>query len=628
VCGFCGVVGPARRAATPEVESMARTLRHRGPDDFGTWSAAFRRGEAEHAVALGHTRLSILDLSPLGHQPMTSADGSVTVAYNGEIYNFRELRQELRARGATFRSECDTEVLIEAWRAWGAGAFDRFVGMFAFALWDAGRGQLLLVRDRLGIKPLYYAFDDGLLLFGSELRALRRHPAFRPEIDRGALGRFLQHGYWTGPETVYAGARQLMPGDYLVWDEGRIRTGTWWNLTEAPSAPPQTCFEDAVDELGRLLGDAVEQRLVADVPLGAFLSGGIDSSAVVALMSERASGRVRTFSIGFREAAYDEAPHAAAVARHLGTEHTELYVETKQAVEVAHELPDLYDEPFGDPSAIPTVLLSRLTREHVTVALSGDGGDELFGGYEQYRKLERLLPFMRLPRIGRRALAALAPLAPSRSLRRGLGHLGGLGPRDLAEGLLRFHDPGAIRAACGDEGARPRTSYRDAFDAAPAGDAIRRSMYADARTYLPDDVLTKVDRASMSVGLEARVPILDHRVVRFALSLPLALAWHGGRTKAPLRELACRRIPRELLDRPKHGFGIPLETLLAGELRRWTERYLAPERIAEEGVLDPEGVRRLVEAARPIDAVGPAPLWFLICFQRWFARQHRGESAE
>lgn len=628
MCGFCGVLGPDALASVDRVEDMTQALAHRGPDDRGVFRGRLRVRGSDFRVGLGHARLSILDLSPLGHQPMSSADGGVTVAYNGEIYNFRELREQLAAEGATFRSACDTEVLIEAYRAWGLEAFDRFVGMFAFAIWDASRERLVLARDRLGIKPLYYSLDDrGLLLFGSELHALRRHPGFRPRIDRGALGRYLRCGYVTGPETIYHGTRRLMPGEALIWEAGNARLETWWRLdAPQPEAPPT--FEAAVDELDRLLGDAVEQRLVADVPLGAFLSGGIDSSTVVALMQERARGPVRTFSIGFEESDYDEAPQARAVAAHLGTDHTELYVGREQAVGVARELPDLYDEPFADSSAIPTTLLSRLTRRHVTVALSGDGGDELLGGYDHYAKLARLIPLLRLPRPLRRVVAGAARRLPLGSIGRGLAHLESDGPGDLAERLISRHPAELLRAACGEDGARSRETFQRAFAAAPCADPVRRAMYADARTYLPDDILVKVDRASMSVGLEARVPILDHRVVRFALSLPLDLAWHQGRTKAPLREVAYRRIPRALLDRPKHGFGIPIESLLREQFPSWRKRFLDPARLAEEGLIDPAAAARLVPAGAPRDAGEAERLWFLLCFERWFARHHRGEGLD
>jgi len=629
MCGFCGVIGPARRAATESVEAMARTLRHRGPDDAGSWSHSFRAaGDSEWAVAFGHTRLSILDLSPLGHQPMHSLDGSLTITYNGEIYNFRELREELRRSGSRFRSECDTEVLLEAYRVWGIDAFDRLIGMFAFAIWDGPRRRLLLVRDRLGIKPLYYAHDDadGLLLFGSELHALRAHPRFVPEIDREALAHFLQNAYVTGPATIYRTARRLLPGEYLVWQDGRISTHTYWQLGDAPDEAPPAGFEEVVDRLELLIGDAVERRLVADVPVGAFLSGGIDSSAVVGMMQERATGKVRTFSIGFEEQDFDEAPYASAVARRLGTDHTELYVRREEAIRIAYELPGLYDEPFGDSSAIPTIALSRLTRKAVTVALSGDGGDEIFGGYTRYAKLRLLMGPFGAPRPVRRLLSALAPLVPVSSIRRGLRHLAAETPAGLAERLVQFYTLSEVREACG--GVQPRAGYRTAFDAAPFQDLVRKAMFADARTYLPDDILTKVDRASMSVGLEARVPLLDHRVVRFGLSLPREITWHGGEAKAPLRAIASRRVGRELLDRPKHGFGIPIATLLADELRRWPKKYLAPERLAEEGNLDPNGVQRLLVRIRARGSGDVTPLWNLLCFQRWFARNHRGETGE
>ena len=629
MCGVCGVLGPAGRAGADDVEAMARTLAHRGPDDFGTWRRSFSRDGEPHELALGHTRLAILDLSPAGHQPMSSPDGAVSVAYNGEIYNFRALRAELEALGHAFGSECDTEVLIAAYRAWGLDAFDRFVGMFAFALWDDARRRLVLVRDRLGIKPLYYRFVEGVLSFGSELQALSRHRGFRGSIDPAGLGGFVRHGYVPGPRTIYRDTWRLGPGEFLVWEDGAVRVASYWRLTDPADAPPPAGFGEAVDALEALLGDAIEDRLIADVPLGAFLSGGVDSSTVVALMKCRATGPVRTFSIGFHDAWYDEAPRARAVAEHLKTEHTELYVEERQAVEVALELPDLFDEPFADPSAIPTVLLSRLTREHVTVALSGDGGDELFGGYRHYGKLSRLLPLMGLPQRLRGGIAAAASWLPRGSLRNGLAHLRSADRARLAYSLVSDCGDELLAAACGSEGARPNPVYLDAYRSAPVASDVQRAMLADARVYLADDILTKVDRASMSVALEARVPILDHRVVRFAFSLPWSLVWHEGRSKAPLRAVLHRHVPPEIVERPKHGFGLPLGRLLAQQLPAWRERYLAPERLREEGNLAPEGVEQLLREAwrRGDEQSGTALLWRLLCFQRWFARHHRGERA-
>jgi asparagine synthase (glutamine-hydrolysing) len=625
MCGFCGVIGPARAARPEAVGAMNAALAHRGPDDEGTHVERFPIRDAEHVLALGHRRLAILDLSPLGHQPMHTQDGAYSIAYNGEVYNFRALRAELEALGHAFRSDCDTEVLLEAYRAWGTASFDKLIGMFAFALWDRRQRRLVLVRDRLGIKPLYWRFEDGVLTFGSELGALRAHPGFRAEISRAALGRYLRGGYTVGEETIYTGTRRLLPGSYLVWENGQVSTHEYWSLVAAPDAPPPATFDAAVDQLDALLGDAVERRMIADVPLGAFLSGGVDSSVVVALMRERSRAPVRTFSIGFREPGFDEAPHAEAVAKQLGTEHTELYVSREDAVAVAHELPDLFDEPFADSSAIPTTLLSRLTREHVTVSLSGDGGDELFGGYDRYPKLRRLAPWLALPAPLRGALAAGSALLPRGALRNGLAHLGAPDAATLAERLGAHFTDADIAAACGPEGASAAPLYVDTYRAAPTTDPVRRAMFADARVYMADDILTKVDRASMSIALEARVPILDHRVVRFAFALPDAFLSHGGQTKAPLRAVLYRRVPPALIERPKQGFGIPIHVLLERELAAWSARHLAPERIREDGLFDPAGAAHLVAAAQTHEPVATTRLWFLLCFQRWYARTHRGE---
>ena len=630
MCGICGVVGPVERAFADDVAPMARTLAHRGPDDFGTFERRFRTLAGEHVVALGHTRLSIIDLSPLGHQPMTTADGALTIAFNGEIYNYRELRAELVAKGARFRSDSDTEVLLEGYRAWGTESLGRLNGMYAFALWDEAQGRLLLARDPVGIKPLYYGVQGGVLSFGSELRALRRHRGFVATIDRGALGRFLRLGYVPGPETIYAGYRRLMPGDFLVWERGEISTGTFWRLTDPPDEPLPQRYDEAVAALEELLGDSVERQMISDVPIGAFLSGGVDSSTVVALMQERAKQPVRTFSIGFEDAAYDEAPHARAVARHLGTIHTELVVTRAEARDVALVLPELYDEPFADASAIPTTLLARLTRPHVTVALSGDGGDELFGGYRQYRRFEQLRPWMRLPAPLRRMLGRASPLVPSFGASNALRHLASTDATGLACSLVSEYEPELLEAMAGPEGAKPPQAFLDTFRAAHGREPVRRAMCSDARVYMADDILVKVDRASMSVALEARVPILDYRVVRLALALPLAWIWKGGVAKAPLRDVLYRRVPRALVDRPKRGFGMPIHTLLEREIGSWQERYLAPARLAEEGHLDPAGVAALQAALRrrPRERDRVEGLWRLLCFQRWFAHNHRGEDLD
>ncbi len=628
MCGIAGAVGPSRVVAQRDVDAMARALAHRGPDGEGAWCADFRSGDFDGRVALGHRRLAILDLAPRGLQPMSTADGAAVVIHNGEIYNFAALRDELAPLGHVFHTETDTEVMLAAYRAWGAACVERFVGMFAFALWDAEWQELLLCRDRLGIKPLFYSYreTDGSLLFASELRALRCHPAFSAEIDRGALARFLAHGCVTGPETIYRGVRRLMPGERLVWRAGKIDLEHYWSPFE-PEAEPPSDFPTAVAELERVLLEAVRDRLIADVPLGAFLSGGIDSSTVVALMQEVGSEPVRTFTIGFEDAAFDESRHALAVAQHLGTRHTELYVDRATALALVNELPDLFDEPFGDASAIPTLLVSRLARRAVTVALSGDGGDELFGGYSRYRRLAALERLFALPAPLRRGLAATAALLPPGPTRR---HLGLLREPDIAhagEQITARLPAASLTLGAGDGTASPRHEYLRAFREAPGG-AAERAMFADLRTYLADDILVKLDRATMSVGLEGRVPLLDHRVVRLVLSLPLAWRWRGGRTKAPLRSILYRRVPRELVDRPKSGFGFPVEVLLGPELDRWQGKYLDAGRLTEEGLLEPRAVLDLVGSGHRGDRQAVKGLWHLLCFERWFARTHRGERSD
>jgi asparagine synthase (glutamine-hydrolysing) len=629
VCGFCGVIGGAETAGIEDIREMTRALAHRGPDDTGTWSSSFSDSGSDYAIALGNTRLAIIDTSSLGHQPMASDSGHVVIAYNGEVYNHRDLRTQLEREGARFRSACDTEVVLEAYRAWGIDALQRFNGMFALAIWDGVKNRLILARDRLGIKPLYYRFASGVLSFGSELGALRAHRAFRPDINRTSLETYLRFGWLTGEEAIYRDTYRLLPGHILIWEAGSISSRSYWRLTDHEPQGHSPDFESIVDELERLLGDAVEARLISDVPLGAFLSGGVDSSTVVALMQERSSRPVRTFSIGFQDEEADEAPYARAIAKHIGTDHTELYVNRKQAREVAQELPHIYDEPFSDPSAVPTVLLSRLTREAVTVALSGDGGDELFGGYRHYEKLNRLLPLMKLPPLLKKALLAVSPWVPSSSIRNGLLKLSRADDEaQLAETFLSGFDEESLRAACGRSGPRVPSPFCEMFQTAPTESVVRRAMYADARTYLSDDILVKVDRATMSVGLEARVPILDHRVVEFAFGLPTSVLAHGGRTKAPLRAVLYRRVPRNLVERPKHGFGFPIRSLLGAELDEWISRYLAPDRLAQEGILDPDAVTQMVSSTRRAGKQAESEIWRLLCFQRWLARNHLGETGE
>jgi len=644
VCGLAGfwegVEGdPLRLEAT--ARAMAGALEHRGPDDGGSWV------DGGAGLGLGHRRLSILDLSPDGRQPMVGPDGRFTLAYNGEVYNYLELRSELEAEGVSFRTHTDTEVVLHALACWGVErALERFVGMFAFALWDARERSLVLARDRLGIKPLYYAIQDGVLFFASELKALRQHPRFRAELDRDALTLFFRFSYVPAPHAIYTGARKLLPGTYArfrvpsrftehaYWDPRRIaRAGL---EVRTPRDP-----REAEERLEDLLDRAVQARRVSDVPLGAFLSGGVDSSLVVALLQELSDRPAETFTIGFDEEGYDEAPHARAIARHLGTRHHELVVTSDEARAVIPELPESWDEPFADSSQIPTLIVSRFARTRVTVCLSGDGGDELFGGYPRYflsNRLDRTL--RRFPGFLRRGAAAGLRGLPN-GLWEGLARRSatlrrkGLQPGWAAYRVNRLADVLALggrrsvyrsmvshwkepeRLVLG--GTEPCTVHEEA-DLLPGGTDYERMMLADTLTYLPDDILCKVDRASMATGLEARVPLLDHRVLELAWSLPLEQRMGPEPGKSLLRRVLAKRVPRELFERPKMGFGVPIAAWLRGPLRAWGEELCDARRLASEGVLDPVAVREAWDAHQAERASLGYYLWDVLAFQAWHER--------
>ncbi len=620
MCGIAGLIEFSRRRDRQTLEAavarMAATLRHRGPDDAGAWA------DPEAGVALGHRRLSILDLSPLGHQPMHSACGRYTLTFNGEIYNFRALRAELEAAGHTFRGHSDTEIMLAAFSQWGPqGALARFNGMFAFGLWDHAERTLWLARDRLGEKPLYYGLAGRTFLFGSELKALRAHSDFRAPVSRAAVALLLRYNYVPAPYSIYEGICKLEPGRLLAvraCEPPSLRPVAYWSAREVAERGAAEPFagsaEEAVSELEALLRDAVRLRLEADVPLGAFLSGGVDSSTVVALMQAESPRPVRTFTIGFHEAAYNEAEDARAVARHLGTEHTEIYVSPQEALAVIPDLAALCDEPFADSSLIPTFLVSRLTRRHVTVSLSGDGGDELFAGYIRHfwcQDLWRRVGW--LPR-GMRAAAARMITALSPTAWDGL--MGCLEPclpprlRQRSPGdklhklatVLPVADPEAMYLALVSQwpqpaalvpgAAEPPTTAARRGEWAELPDLAQTMMYLDMVTYLPDDILVKVDRASMGVSLEARVPLLDHRVVEFAWRLPLCLKLRRGVSKWLLRQVLYRHVPPGLVERPKMGFRLPVAAWLRGALREWAESLLEEGKLRQAG-LEPGPIRGL-----------------------------------
>ncbi|SIO61481.1 asparagine synthase (glutamine-hydrolysing) [Singulisphaera sp. GP187] len=645
MCGFAGFLDRNRQAGTDamttSVFAMVDTLHHRGPDDRGAWV------DAEAGLALGFRRLAIVDLSPEGHQPMSSAGGRYVLAFNGEIYNHIELRRELQAvRTIPFRGHSDTEVMLAAFEQWGPErAVERFVGMFAFALWDRHERTLRLARDRIGEKPLYYGQAAGGLVFGSELKALRAYSGFRGDLDREALSLYMRFGYVPAPYSIYRNIRKLPPGTIVTIRDAVAlpEPVPYWSAQDASQAGIAMPFKgtetEAIDRLETLLRRAVGLQMVADVPLGAFLSGGIDSSTIVALMQEQSTRPVKTFTIGFDEVGYNEAVHAESVAHHLGTEHTELYVTAAEAREVIPRLPILYDEPFADPSAIPTFLVAQLARRHVTVSLSGDGGDELFGGYPWYPRTASVWgKVRRLPRVLRRQSAGvLAGLAGGESrvpTRPGsVGRTNRFATRDrlhkLASILGRSAEPEDVHWVLLSKwddrmpvvlGAAGDTPIPRDWEAQPGhGDVARRLMLTDLRTYLPGDILAKVDRAGMGVSLETRAPFLDHRVVEFALRVQTGLKLRGGSGKWLLRQVLDRHVPRALIERPKMGFSVPVGAWLRGPLRAWADDLLAEERLRHEGFLDPLPIRRRWEEHLSGGRNWEGHLWHALMFQAWLA---------
>ncbi len=588
MCGIAGIIqsGSGTRAgfASRAARAMADSLTHRGPDDAGVWESA------DGTVALSHRRLSIIDLSPLGRNPMAWDHGRLWITFNGEIYNFLELRQELEAEGHRFRSQTDTEVILAAYDQWGVECVHRLVGMFAFAIWDEPKRRLWLVRDRLGKKPVYYTDVAGTLRFASELKALVGDPEVARNVDPEAVRLYLRYGYVPSPYTIYAGVHKLPPAHHLMCERGRVTVHRYWD--PVPYALGRTSFTDAEAEaqLETRLATAVRQRMIADVPLGGFLSGGIDSSLVVALMQEQSTVPVRTFTIRFDNPEYNEADHAALVARHLGTEHHEQTCDNRQMLSVIDRLPRMFDEPFADSSAVPTYLLSQTARERVTVALSGDGGDELFFGYPRYRFHSSAATVLSMPRSLRRAAAFGAARMPTRRLRR-IADVLRSDDEDRYAGFISWWSPADIATLTG----------RKPIDAPLYADVLRRSVglarddrpgLLDLVSYLPEDILTKVDRASMAVSLEVRAPLLDHRVVEFALGLSTSLKRRAGAMKWLLRQLLYKRVPRELVDRPKMGFGVPLEDWFRGPLRERMDAYCSGADLEDLGI-NPAPVRTL-----------------------------------
>lgn len=614
MCGIAGFLRPTGEQGAEELlERMATRMFHRGPDAGGRYVTPDRR------VGLCHRRLAILDLTPTGAQPMTDPEADLALSFNGEIFNYREISAELSSLGYRFRGTSDTEMILNAYRQWGISCVTRFIGMFAFALWDGKSETLFLVRDRLGIKPLYYHRGTDVFLFGSELKPLLEHPDFPRHVDREALQFYLQFMYVPGSHSIFEGCSKLPPGHIATLTmDGAWSLAPFWNVLDFWGKPgDRRTEEEYLDELEGLVRSSVRYRMISDVPLGAFLSGGIDSSLVVAVMQSESSLPVRTFSIGFREKGYDESPHARLVAGYLGTEHHEEICDPLEAIPIIRRLPEFYDEPFADPSAIPTMMVSRFARRFVTVSLSGDGGDELFCGYPRYAWYRSLGLLGSIPSPVRKVLSSLLYRVPHPRARKAAASIVQARSIDAYRNLVGICEkdrlPSLLPRVSDDSGL---LFYR-AYDRTQGLAEMDRIMAVDLLTYLPDDILAKVDRASMAYSLEARVPLLDHRIVEFAGRLPMEHKFRGREQKHLLKRLLHRYLPKEMVDRPKMGFGVPLDRWFRGELRSLVREYLGAERLRLEGYFLPEGVGRLVEEHLSGRRNHFPALWAILQFGMW-----------
>lgn len=655
MCGFAGFVSARTQLADARsvLERMGSAIRHRGPDDSGIWS------DSVSGVGLIHQRLSIVDLSAAGHQPMHSDSGRFVIAFNGEIYNHHELRAWFVAetgRTPSWRGHSDTESLLTCIEAFGLErTLHRSVGMFAFALWDREANAISLARDRLGEKPLYYGVFNGTLLFGSELQALKFHPHFSAQVSRGALSLFMRFGYVPAPHSILSGVNKLLPGSWLTIPRDSLSSGTlpsavqYWSLPqvmrEAHVQPFTGDDSSAIQALEALLFDAIQLQQVADVPLGAFLSGGVDSSLIVSLMQAQSSRPINTYTIGFHEKEFDEAKHAAAVARHLGSQHHEIYLSGADALSLIPKLAGIYDEPFADASQVPSRLVCEMARSSVTVALSGDAGDELFGGYNRYLMAARIWGRLsKVPRPMRRAAANLMTLVPTKRWEKIYGASKGVLPsrwhvsqpadkiNKLIE-LLPVESPYALYKNLVSQWKSPEKLVLDGGTPISLLDEVANEipelgleewmMFMDAQTYLPDDILVKMDRAAMSVSLETRIPLLDHRVVEFAARLPLNLKIRNGQGKWILRQILYRYVPRELIERPKTGFAIPLGQWMRGPLREWAEALISESRLKSEGFLDAGLVRKRWDEHMSGRRDWQYQLWNVLMFQSWLDEFNR-----
>lgn len=617
--------------------AMRDALAYGGPDDAGNFI------DKESRLALGHRRLSILDLSHLGHQPMESENGNLWISYNGEVYNFKEIRLELEQKGHRFKSNSDTEVILAAYQKWGFDCLERLRGMWALAIWDKNKEELVLCRDRIGVKPLYWYHKNGLFMFASELKSFHQHPSFHKKIDEFSLALYFQYGYISAPYSIFRHTHKLDPGHFLIINKNqRIKKIKYWDVQkyflqglENRKSGLVRDEDEAVRELEKILIESFKLRLVSDVPVGVFLSGGIDSSLVAALLQKESSKPIKTFTIGFREKEFNEAEWAKKVARHLHTDHTELYCGAREAFEIIPKLSELYDEPFGDSSGIPTFLVSKLARKDVKVALSGDGGDEQFCGYNRYWLPFRLRKLKHLPfKTALSHIVNFIPPQTASSLYQNFRFLlpAGINVRDprytckkvlrmiKASDIIRQYDISS-RTFLSEElknlGLNTAVSNLSGLELDNELEPLQKMMLIDLKTYLPDDLLVKVDRASMSVALEAREPFLDNKILEFSSVLPAGLKYKNGTSKYILKKILYKYVPPELVNRPKQGFGVPLQEWFSQDLKQLYLESLNPNKIKQKGILNPRAVQTLLKEHLNCNTANSDKLWLIFTFQMW-----------
>lgn len=639
MCGIVGIWSSGKEINKVVLDSMAEALAHRGPDDSGSYI------DKSSNLGFAHRRLSIVDLSPLGHQPMSNDDGSIWITYNGEVYNFKDIRKELFQKGYKFKSNSDTEVVLKSYEEWGIECVHKFIGMFAFGIWDKRVKKLYLLRDRAGVKPLYYYNNNGIFMFGSELKALMQNPEFEKEIDYDSISVYLRHGYIPSPNTIFKNTFKLKPGHYLcLSDSDDIEEIKYWDALDSYLDEPLVGSQDEIlEELESLLTDSFKQRLVADVPIGVFLSGGVDSSILCALLQNNISSSLKTYSIGFEDQSFNEAEWAKKVARHIGTEHTEYYLSARETLDIVPKLPEIYDEPFADNSAIPTYLVSLLTRESSKVALSADGGDELFCGYNRYVYAEKISKAnAKMPGLlGDLSIKGLNILSPELvdwtygKLRFALPQI-----HDFRHKYSKFRDM-ATNTRSGDYVEMYKTAigywttqelnsiflnYRespydsfisDSFSRLQGKSLLTQMMATDLKFYLVEDILTKLDRASMSVSLEGRDPFLDHRVIEYASRIPTHMHYKDGKTKNLLRAILYKYVPEALIERPKQGFSLPLYNWLRGELAEILTDHLSYERISKDGIFNPKTVSIILNDFMKGSTINAGSIWCILMFQMW-----------